>query len=38
MSEHAEEQRQSWCSDVMVVTGYSIVVLLLMLAWVYVPA
>lgn len=38
MSEHAEEQSQSWRSDVMAVTGYSTLVLLFMLAWMYVPA
>ena len=38
MSEHAEEQGQSWRSDVMAVTGYSILVLLFILAWMYVPS
>jgi hypothetical protein len=38
MSEHAEEQSQSWRSDFMAVTGYSILVLLFMLAWMYVPS
>jgi len=38
MSEHAEEQIHSWRSDVMAVTGYSILVFLFMLAWMYVPA
>ncbi len=37
MSERIEE-RQSWASDIVWVLFYSILVLLLMLLWVYVPA
>jgi hypothetical protein len=38
MSEHAVEQRHSWSSDIVAVMFYSILVLLFMLAWMYVPA
>ena len=38
MSERAVEERRSWASDVMWVVVYSILVLLVMLLWVYVPA
>ena len=38
MSERAVEERRSWSSDIVWVVFYSILVLLLMLLWVYVPA
>ena len=38
MSERAVEERRGWASDVMWVVVYSILVLLVMLLWVYVPA
>ena len=38
MSEPAVAEDQSWASDVVWVAFYSILVLLLMLLWVYVPA
>ena len=38
MSERAVEERQGWASDIVWVVLYSILVLLLMLFWVYVPA
>jgi hypothetical protein len=38
MSERAVEERQNWASDVVSVVFYSILVLLFVLAWVYVPA
>ena len=38
MSEPAIEDRQSRASDIVWVVFYSILVLLLMLLWVYVPA
>jgi hypothetical protein len=38
MSERAVEEVRSWTSDVVWVAFYSILVLLLMLTWVYVPA
>jgi hypothetical protein len=39
MSERAVEERQSsWASDIVWVVFYSILVLLLMLLWIYVPA
>jgi hypothetical protein len=38
MSERAVEEGRSWTSDVVWVAFYSILVLLLMLMWVYVPA
>ena len=38
MSEQAVEERRGWASDVMWVVVYSILVLLVMLLWVYVPA
>jgi hypothetical protein len=38
MSEQAVEERRSWASDIVWVVFYSILVLLVMLLWVYVPA
>ena len=38
MSERAVEERRDWASDVLWVVVYSILVLLVMLLWVYVPA
>ena len=38
MSEQAVEERRGWASDIVWVLLYSIVVLLVMLLWVYVPA
>jgi hypothetical protein len=38
MSEQAIEERRGWASDIVWVVVYSILVLLVMLLWVYVPA
>jgi hypothetical protein len=38
MSEQAVEERRSWSADIVWVVFYSILVLLVMLLWVYVPA
>ena len=38
MSEQAVEERRGWASDIVWVVVCSIVVLLVMLLWVYVPA
>ena len=38
MSEQAVEERRGWSSDIVWVVLYSILVLLAMLLWVYVPA
>jgi hypothetical protein len=38
MSERAAEERLGWASDIVWVVLYSILVLLIMLLWVYVPA
>jgi hypothetical protein len=38
MIERAVEEGRSWTSDVVWVVFYSVLVLLLMLLWVYVPA
>ena len=38
MSEQAIEERWGWASDIVWVVVYSILVLLVMLLWVYVPA
>ena len=38
MSERAVEERQNWASDIVWVMFYSILVLLLILLWAYVPA
>jgi hypothetical protein len=38
MSEQAVEERRGWTSDIVWVVVYSILVLLVMLLWVYVPA
>jgi hypothetical protein len=38
MNERAEDRRRSWTSDVIWVVLYSMLILLLMLAWVRVPA
>jgi len=38
MSEQAIEERRDWASDIVWVVVYSILVLLVMLLWVYVPA
>jgi len=38
MSEQAVEERRGWGSDIVWVVVYSILVLLVMLLWVYVPA
>ena len=38
MSEQAVEERRGWASDIVWVVVYSILVLLVMLLWVYVPA
>jgi len=38
MSEQATEERLGWASDIVWVVLYSILVLLIMLLWVYVPA
>jgi len=38
MSEQAVEERWGWASEIVWVVLYSILVLLVMLLWVYVPA
>src|SRR5262249_61779045 len=38
MSEQAVEERRRWASDIVWVVAYSILVLLVMLLWIYVPA
>jgi hypothetical protein len=38
MNERAEDRRRGWTSDVTWVVLYSMLILLLMLAWVRVPA
>ena len=38
MSEQAVEERRGWASDIQWVVLYSILVLLVMLLWIYVPA
>ena len=38
MSEQVVEERRDWASDIVWVVLYSILVLLVMLLWVYVPA
>jgi hypothetical protein len=38
MSEQAVEERRGWASDIVWVLMYSILVILVMLLWVYVPA
>jgi hypothetical protein len=38
MSERANEEREDWTSDIVWVALYSILVLVLMVAWAYVPA
>jgi hypothetical protein len=38
MSERTVEERRGWASDIVWVVVYSILVLLVMLLWVYVPA
>jgi hypothetical protein len=38
MNEQAVEERRGWASDIAWVVLYSILVLLVMLLWVYVPA
>ena len=38
MSEQAVEERRGWASQIVWVVVYSILVLLVMLLWVYVPA
>ena len=38
MSEQAVEERRGWSSDIVWVVLYSILVLLVMLLWIYVPA
>ena len=38
MSEHVVEERRGWASEIVWVVVYSILVLLVMLLWVYVPA
>jgi hypothetical protein len=38
MSEQAAEERRGWASDMMWVVVYSILMLVVMLLWAYVPA
>ncbi len=38
MSERTNEESQDWTSDIVWVALYSILVLLLMVAWAYIPA
>jgi hypothetical protein len=38
MSEQAVEERRGWASHIVSVVVYSILVILVMLLWVYVPA
>jgi len=38
MSEQAVAERRGWASDILWVVLYSILVLLVMLLWIYVPA
>jgi hypothetical protein len=38
MSEEVVEERRGWASDIVWVVLYSMLVLLVMLLWVYVPA
>ena len=38
MTDRVDEGTRYWASDVVAVAVYSVVVLLLMLAWTYVPA
>jgi hypothetical protein len=38
MSEEANEERQDWTPDIVWVALYSILVLVLMVAWAYIPA
>jgi hypothetical protein len=38
MSEQTAEERRGWASDIVWVVRYSIMVLVVMIVWVYVPA